>query len=247
MNGKYLLMKVVDYRMIRNRFLLKSVVYRGLSISFTFGIAFLLTGELIVSGGIAVLDLLFKTGAYYFFEIIWNKIISKKVKHTIWFNGLSGSGKTTIGKKLVEYFENQNKKVFLLDGDVLRDGLNKGLGFSVEDRIENLRRAAEVAKILNQNGVIVVATFITPTNEMRDKIANIIPNVKFVHLETSLEECEARDVKGLYAKARAGEIKDFTGLDSPFEDMPHAWLNIDTTNETVEESAKRILNKLEKK
>lgn len=231
--------------MIRNRFLLKSIIYRGLSICFTFGIAFFLTGEAIISGGIAVLDLFFKTGAYYVFEIIWNRILSRKMKQTIWFNGLSGSGKTTIGKKLVEHFERQNKRVFLLDGDVLRDGLNKGLGFSVEDRIENLRRAAEVAKILNQNGVIVVATFITPTNEMRDKIAEIIPNVKFVHLETSFEECEKRDVKGLYAKARAGEIKDFTGLDSPFEPMPHAWLRIDTETETVEESAKRILHELE--
>lgn len=167
------------------------------------------------------------------------------MKHTIWFNGLSGSGKTTIGKKLIEHFEHQNKKVFLLDGDVLRDGLNKGLGFSVEDRIENLRRAAEVAKILNQNDVIVIATFITPTNEMREKIAEIIPSVKFVHLTTGLQECEARDVKGLYAKARAGQIKDFTGIDSPFEDMPDAWLKIDTGNETVDESVKRIIKKLE--
>ena len=166
------------------------------------------------------------------------------MKDTIWFNGLSGSGKTTIGKKLVEHFEQQNKKVFLLDGDVLRDGLNKGLGFSVEDRIENLRRAAEVAKILNQNDVIVVATFITPTNEMREKIAEIIPSAKFVHLTTPLQECEKRDVKGLYAKARAGEIKDFTGIDSPFEDMPNAWLSLDTSNQTVGESVKCIIEKL---
>lgn len=171
--------------------------------------------------------------------------MKKKMKDTIWFNGLSGSGKTTIGKKLIEHFEHQNKNVFLLDGDVLRDGLNKGLGFGVEDRIENLRRAAEVAKILNQNNVIVIATFITPTNEMRDKIAEIIPNVKFVHLETPLEACEERDVKGLYAKARTGEIKDFTGIDSPFEDMPDAWLKIDTSKESVEESVKRIVVKLE--
>ena len=133
----------------------------------------------------------------------------------------------------------------MLDGDVLRDGLNKNLGFSVEDRFENLRRAAEVAKILNQNGVMVIATFITPTNEMRDNITKIIPNVKFIHLATDLETCENRDIKGLYAKARAGILKDFTGIDSPFEDMPHAWLNIDTGVETVEESAHKIIHKLE--
>jgi len=163
---------------------------------------------------------------------------------TIWFNGLSGSGKTTLGEKLIEYYKKSNTKVFLLDGDVLRDGLNNNLGFSIEDRHENLRRAAEVAKILNQNDVMVIATFITPTNEMRDMIAQIIPNVKFIHLCTSLEICEKRDVKGLYAKARAGEIKNFTGIDSPFEPMPNAWLNVDTGVETIEEAVLRIINRL---
>ena len=165
---------------------------------------------------------------------------------TIWFNGLSGSGKTTLGKKLVEHYEKQNKSVFLLDGDVLRDGLNNNLGFSLEDRQENLRRAAEVAKILNQNGVIVIATFITPTNEMREMITKIIPNIKFIHLCTELRVCEERDVKGLYAKARAGLIKNFTGIDSPFEPMPHAWLNIDTgiRFETINDIVSRITNRL---
>ena len=165
---------------------------------------------------------------------------------TIWFNGLSGSGKTTLGKKLVEHYKKKNKKIFLLDGDVLRDGLNSDLGFSVEDRHENLRRAAEVARILNQNGVMVIATFITPTNKMRDSIAEIVPNIKFIHLCTELQVCEERDVKGLYAKARAGLIKDFTGIDSPFESMPHAWLNIDTgiKFETIDDIVARIINRL---
>ena len=163
---------------------------------------------------------------------------------TIWFNGLSGAGKTTLGIRLVRHFEQQNKKVFLLDGDVLRDGLNNNLGFSLEDRTENLRRAAEVAKLLNQNNIMVIATFITPTNEIREMITKIIPNIKFIHLCTSLEVCEKRDVKGLYVKARAGLIKDFTGIDSPFEEMPHAWLNIDTGVETVDEAVLRIINRL---
>ena len=165
---------------------------------------------------------------------------------TIWFNGLSGSGKTTLGEKLIEHYKKKNKKVFLLDGDVLRDGLNNNLGFSIEDRHENLRRAAEVAKILNQNGVMVIATFITPTNEMREMIAEIIPDVKFVHLCTSLKTCEKRDAKGLYAKARAGLIKNFTGIDSPFEPIPHAWMNIDTgiRFETIDDIVSRIMNRL---
>jgi len=161
---------------------------------------------------------------------------------TIWFNGLSSSGKTTLGEKLVEYYKSKNKRVFLLDGDVLRDGLNNNLGFSIEDRQENLRRAAEVAKILNQNSIMIIATFITPTNEIRDNIIKIIPDVKFIHLNTSLETCEKRDVKGLYAKARNGEIKNFTGIDSVFEDMPNAWLIIDTDKVTIDEAVAIIIN-----
>jgi len=159
-----------------NSFVLKSVIYRGISLVFIFAFTFLLTGQWTISGGVALFDLVFKTIEYYIFELIWNKI-TKKNMQTIWFNGLSGSGKTTIGEKLIEHYKKRNKKVFLLDGDVLRDGLNNNLGFSIEDRHENLRRAAEVAKILNRNGVTVIATFITPTNEMRDRIAEIIPNV----------------------------------------------------------------------
>jgi len=230
--------------MIKNRFLLKSLVYRGWSTVLTFIIAFGFTGHILLSGRIALVELLLKTLGYYLFEVIWNKI-SKKKMETIWFNGLSGSGKTTIGKKIIEYYEHKNKKIFLLDGDVLRDGLNNNLGFSVEDRLENLRRAAEVAKILNQNGIMVIASFITPTNEMRDIIQTIIPKVKFVHLNTPINVCEERDVKGLYAKATAGELKNFTGIDSPFEPMPHAWLNVNTDLESVEESVRNIINKFE--
>lgn len=228
---------------MKNRFILKTLIYRGWSTVLTFIIAYIFTGELLLSGGIAVFELLLKSLSYYFFEIIWNKIFKKKGE-TYWFNGLSGSGKTTIGTELVKDLEKKNKKVFLLDGDVLRDGLNKNLGFSVWDRHENLRRAVEVAKLLNQNGVTVIATFITPTNEMRDSIKEIMPDVKFIHLSTDLETCEKRDVKGLYAKARSGEIKNFTGISSPFEDMPNAWLNIDTNELTIEETVSKIINQM---
>ena len=165
---------------------------------------------------------------------------------TIWFNGLSGSGKTTIAKRLVDYYKKQDVKIILLDADEVRSGLNSDLGFFLEDRQENLRRVAEVAKILNQNDIMVVTAFITPTNEIRENIKEIIPNVIFIHLCTELQVCEERDVKGLYAKARAGLIKDFTGIDSPFESMPHAWLNIDTgiKFETVDDIVARITNRL---
>jgi len=162
---------------------------------------------------------------------------------TIWFNGLSGSGKTTLGKKIVEYYKNKN--IYLLDGDILRKGLNFDLGFSIGDRNENLRRAAEVAKILNDNNIIVIATFITPTNDTRNIISKIIPNVKFIHLSTPLNVCETRDVKGLYLEARQGKIKNFTGIDSPFEDMPNAWLVINNENQTIDETFEIIKNRFE--
>jgi adenylylsulfate kinase len=226
---------------MKDNFILKTLFYRGWSTIITFIIAYTLTGELLISGGIAIIELILKSLSYYIFELIWGKL-TKKNMQTFWFNGLSGSGKTTIGEKLVEYYKNENVNVFLLDGDVLRDGLNKNLGFSMEDRQENIRRAAEVAKILNQNGIIVIATFITPTNKIRDNISKIIPNIKFIHLNTSLETCEKRDVKGLYARARNGEIKNFTGIDSVFEDMPNAWLTIDTDKMTVDEAVAMIIN-----
>jgi len=166
---------------------------------------------------------------------------------TIWFTGLSGSGKTTIGKELIKFIENSTRKpVLLLDGDNLRDGLNVDLGFSAKDRFENIRRASEVAKLFNEIGIIVIATFITPTNDLRDLIKDIIPNVKFIYLETSLEVCEARDPKGLYAKARAGIIPEFTGVSAPFDDMDDAWLRIDTADIELKETVGSITKYIEK-
>jgi adenylyl-sulfate kinase len=166
------------------------------------------------------------------------------MKYTLWFTGLSGSGKTTIGDKLIEHFRNKGETVVLLDGDVLRDGLNKDLGFSIEDRHENIRRVSEIAKLLNTNDVIVIATFITPTNEIRKTVESIIPEVKFIYLDCDLYICEERDVKGLYRKAREGKIMNFSGIDSIFERMDDAWLVLKTGETGVDECVKQILNKI---
>ena len=120
--------------MQRNRFLIKSLIYRGWSTILTFFIVFILTGRVGLSGSIALAELLLKTLSYYIFEIIWNRIMGKRAE-TIWFNGLSGAGKSAIGEELEKYYKHKNKRVFILDGDVLRDGLNVNLGFSVPDRI----------------------------------------------------------------------------------------------------------------
>ncbi len=154
----------------------------------------------------------------------------------IWLTGLSGSGKTTIGLALEKKLIENGFAAFLLDGDSLRNGLNKDLGFSIEDRDENIRRAGEVSKLLSTAGLIVITSFISPLRAQRDSIRKKFQKGEFVEVfvNASLESCEIRDVKGLYKKARAGEIKDFTGIDSPYEIplLPEIIVETDSTSES---------------
>lgn len=156
----------------------------------------------------------------------------------LWFTGLSGSGKSTIAKGLEEVLHQKGFLVVVLDGDNVRTGINNNLGFSEDDRKENIRRIAEVAKLFLQNGVIVICCFVSPTEDIRAQAKSIIGEKDFVEIfvNTPMEECENRDVKGLYAKARKGEIKDFTGVNAPFEIPLNPDLEIQTTNKSVTES-----------
>lgn len=155
---------------------------------------------------------------------------------TIWFTGLSGSGKSTIAIALEERLSREGIFCRILDGDNIRTGINRGLGFSEEDRRENIRRIAEVCKLFTDTGIVTLAAFVSPTNELRELAREIIGDEDFVeiYVATPLEECERRDVKGLYAKARRGEIRDFTGITSPFEVPVKPTLTIDTTNRDIE-------------
>ena len=161
----------------------------------------------------------------------------------IWFTGLSGSGKSTIAIALERELQRRRLLCRILDGDNIRSGINSNLGFSPDDRVENIRRIAEVGKLFVDTGIITLAAFISPTNELRRMAARIIGEQDFyeVYVSTPLEECERRDVKGLYAKARRGEIRDFTGISAPFEVPEHPALSLDTSQLTVEESVDRIL------
>ena len=161
----------------------------------------------------------------------------------IWFTGLSGSGKSTIAIALERELQRRRLLCRILDGDNIRSGINSNLGFSPEDRVENIRRIAEVGKLFVDTGIITLAAFISPTNELRRMAARIIGEQDFyeVYVSTPLEECERRDVKGLYAKARRGEIRDFTGISAPFEVPENPALSLDTSQLTVEESVDRIL------
>lgn len=161
----------------------------------------------------------------------------------LWFTGLSGSGKTTIAIALERALHKRGLLCRVLDGDNIRSGINNNLGFSEEDRTENIRRIAEVAKLFIDTGIITIAAFISPTVEIRKQAEEIIGKDDFyeIHISTPLSECENRDVKGLYAKARSGEILDFTGISAPFDEPVNPDLSLDTSILSVEESVDKLL------
>ncbi len=160
----------------------------------------------------------------------------------VWLTGLSGSGKSTLATALEKSLFDKGFKPFLLDGDTIRSGLNKDLGFSREDRQENIRRVGEVCKILYNAGLVVITSFISPFRNERDFVRELIPAHGFVEIfvNASLESCEARDVKGLYKKARKGIIPDFTGIDSPYEQPLNPELILYTDKEKENESLSRL-------
>lgn len=162
----------------------------------------------------------------------------------LWFTGLSGSGKSTVAIALERELHSRGLLCRILDGDNIRSGINNNLGFSAEDRIENIRRIAEVGRLFVDTGIITIAAFISPNNQLREMAAEIIGKDDFVEVfvSTPLEECEKRDVKGLYAKARRGEIKNFTGISAPFEAPEHPDITLDTSKLPVEESVKILLD-----
>jgi adenylylsulfate kinase len=166
---------------------------------------------------------------------------------TIWMSGLSGSGKSTIANQLENTLNSLGYHTYILDGDNTRLGLNKGLGFSEEDRIENIRRVSEVAKILNDAGIITICSFISPFEKNREQAKEIIgENFIEVFIDADLSTCEERDPKGLYKKARAGEIKDFTGISSPFETPSNAIVLKNNTEEDLEKNVILLTELIEK-
>jgi adenylylsulfate kinase len=163
----------------------------------------------------------------------------------LWFTGLSGAGKSTIANIVVDELRARGCRVELLDGDEVREHLSAGLGFSKQDRDTNIRRIGWVAKVLARNGVIAVTAAISPYRSLRDEMRAEIGNFVEVHVATPLEACEARDVKGLYAKARAGEIPEFTGVSDPYEPPLSPEVRLDTDGKTPQQSAAELLTFLE--
>ncbi|MDY5543421.1 MAG: adenylyl-sulfate kinase [Bacteroidaceae bacterium] len=160
----------------------------------------------------------------------------------IWFTGLSGSGKSTVAMGVERELHAQGILCRILDGDNVRAGINNNLGFSAEDRIENIRRIAEIGKLFVQTGVVTLACFVSPTNDIRQMAREIVGEEDFleVYISTPIEECERRDVKGLYARARKGEVKNFTGISAPFEAPVSPDIAIDTSKIPLEESVRTL-------
>ncbi|MEM9955105.1 MAG: adenylyl-sulfate kinase [Chloroflexota bacterium] len=165
----------------------------------------------------------------------------------LWFTGLSGSGKTTVAKALLPKLEERGMKIERLDGDVVRQSLTKDLGFSKEDRDKNIERVTFVAKLLSRNNVGVLASFISPYAKTRDYVRQETTNFIEVYVSAPLEVCEERDVKGMYAKARSGEIKNFTGISDPYEAPENPDIIVPTHEQTLEESVDFLIDELEKR
>ena len=162
----------------------------------------------------------------------------------IWFTGLSGSGKSTLAHSVEETLHNLDCRTFVLDGDNVRHGLSSNLTFSDDDRKENIRRIGEAAKLMMESGVIAMTAFISPFKKDRNLVRQLLPQGDFIEIycNASLKACESRDVKGLYKRARAGEIKNYTGIDSPYEEPYDPELVIDTESESLEESVTKVIN-----
>jgi len=165
----------------------------------------------------------------------------------LWFTGLSACGKSTVANTVDHLLHSKGKRTYVLDGDNVRHGLNKNLGFSAEDRAENIRRIGEVGKLFSEAGVLTLTAFISPYRADRDAARALLDGGEFieVYVNASLETCEARDPKGLYKKARAGEIKGFTGIDDPYEAPENAEITLDADNKGIDELAEEVVAYLE--
>jgi adenylylsulfate kinase len=174
--------------------------------------------------------------------------VAERKGFTLWFTGLSGSGKTTITNQLVKELRRRDVGLEVLDGDIVRENLSKGLGFSKEDRDTNIRRIAFVANLLSRHGVPVITAAISPYREIRNEAREMMDD-RFIeaYVKASVETCEERDVKGLYAKARSGEIKEFTGVSDPYEPPEDPELVLETESQSPEESAQQIIAYLEER
>ena len=226
----------------------KSVIYRLYSFVITFIVAFIITGSAELSATISVFENVFKILTYYWFDILWDKFTKTKYKTSLVFlTGLSGAGKTTIAKALLKKLQDEGHSAMILDGDEIRD-IFKNNGFDKEARIRHNQDVGKMAVYLQNHGIIPIVSLISPYAEARDYVRSISKDFTEVYVSTSIDECERRDVKGLYKKVRNGEIKDFTGIhdSAPYEIPKNPEITIDTEKLILDDCVNQILKYIEK-
>ncbi|MBI9054671.1 MAG: adenylyl-sulfate kinase [Bacteroidales bacterium] len=227
----------------KRRSIIKTISWRLWATITTIALVFLFVGEVKIALYIGAVEVVLKMILYFAHERIWNKIKfgKKEVQPAVyWFTGFSGSGKSTLSENFVKILKKKGLRVEHLDGDSVRDIFPK-TGFSKEERNRHIKRVGFLASKLEKNGVFVIASFISPYQETRDFVRNLCDNFVEVHVSTPIEVCEKRDVKGLYKKARNGEITQFTGIDHPYEIPNNPEITIDTTHMKVEDSVNEVL------
>ena len=233
----------------RRRSILKAISWRVWATLTTIALVFLFTGRWKIAAAIGGVEVVAKLVLYFIHERVWDRITWGKRElspFVLWFTGLPSSGKSTLGDEVAEQLKRRGIKTERLDGDVVR-GIFPKTGFSREERNMHIKRIGFLCSILEKNGVCPVASFVSPYRESRDFVRNLTRNFIEIYVAAPLEECEKRDVKGLYKKARAGEIKQFTGIDDPYEPPPDPELTIETHKETVKDSARKVIDYLKKR
>lgn len=232
----------------KKRSIAKTASWRTFATLTTAIIVYIFTGKLILAISIGSVEVIAKIVLYFFHERAWNKLNygRKRIKpFVLWFTGLSGSGKSTLAEKTIEYLQKKNLPAQRLDGDILRSIFPK-TGFSKEDRIQHIKRAGYLASLLEKNNVFVIASFISPYQESRDFVRKMCDHFVEIYVNASIETCEQRDPKGLYKKVRKGEIKNFTGIDDPYEVPLQPEMTVNTNNATEEESFKQVKKSIDR-
>jgi len=231
--------------MINYNLLLKAICWRFIAASITVALIFIVSGSLVMGFTVGIADTVIKILAYYGFDIFWLKLKHKfkKPPQVLWLTGLSGAGKTTIAKALQDKLTKLGYTSALLDGDEIRAILPSG--FDKESRMAHVRRVGEMARVMEDQGIIPIVSLISPYKKSRDDARKLAKRFMEIYVATDIEVCRKRDPKGLYAKADAGEIKEFTGVDAPYEIPENPELVIDTSKVEVMQSVKLILKSLD--
>lgn len=227
----------------KRRSIVKTISWRFWATTTTIALVFLFVGEVKIALSIGIIEVILKMILYFLHERLWNKIKfgKEEVKPAVyWFTGLSGSGKSTLSKKTYDILKKKGLKVEYLDGNSVRNIFPK-TGFSKEERNIHIKRVGFLASKLEKNGVIVIASFISPYQEARDFVRNLCSNFIEVYVSTPIEICEQRDTKGLYTKARKGEITNFTGINDPYETPKNPEIIIDTSDISIEKAVNKVI------